>query len=74
MNFNNSHVTRSIGGSSIFKRISKTEIGLIDTNKVRIIKNIKNILSVRVLNVFTKRGLRCNKQFILKRPGKKNNI
>lgn len=72
MNFNNSHVTRGLAGSSVFRRISKTEIGLVNNNKIKSKIYLKMLLSVRKLNVFTKRGLRCHKQFILKRPGKKN--
>lgn len=72
MNFNNSHITRSVAGSSVFKRISKTEIALINNDKIKSKSYIKQLLSVRKINVFTKRGLRNHKQFILKRPGKKN--
>ena len=31
------------------------------------------IIKIRLINKFTKRGLRFTKQFILKRPGKKTN-
>lgn len=72
MNFNNSHVTRGLAGLSVFRRLSKTEIGLVNNNKIESKKYLKLLLTVRKLNPFTKRGLRCHKQFILKRPGKKN--
>jgi hypothetical protein len=34
-------------------------------------KAIKDILNVRLLNVFTKRGLRLSRSLILKKQGKK---
>lgn len=72
MNFNNSHITRGLAGGCVFKRITKTEIGIINNNKIKSKKYLKLLLTVRRLNPFTKRGLRGHRQFILKRPGKKN--
>lgn len=72
MNFNNSHITRGLAGLAVFRRISKTDIGLVNNDKIKSKSYLKMLLSVRKLNPFTKRGLRCHKQFILKRPGKKN--
>lgn len=42
-----------------------------DKNNIGV--TLRKILSIKKLNIFTKRGLRCSKQIIFKKTGKKSN-
>lgn len=71
--FGRSHISYAFGGGLIFKKLSKFRFFFISNNKKRINKIKNMIIKIRLINKFTKRGLRFTKQFILKRPGKKTN-
>jgi hypothetical protein len=70
--FGRSHRQYLFSGGLRFKKLSKYRLFLISNNKKKLNRIMWLTLSARPLNKFTKRGLRCTRQFILKRPGKKS--
>ena len=70
--FGRSHQTYVFSGGLNFKRLSKYRLLLLTNNKKRLNRIVRLVLCVRPINRYTKRGLRCTRHFILKRPGKKS--
>ena len=71
-NFNHSHINLIINNITIIKKIQKSTI-LIFSKNVNNLKTIsKIILNIKKINVFTKRGLRKNKQIIYIKKNKNN--
>lgn len=70
--FGRSHQTYVFSGGLNFKRLSKYRLLLLANNKKRLNRVVSLVLKVRPVNRYTKRGLRCTRHFILKRPGKKS--
>lgn len=67
--FNRAHITNIWWRNLIVKKLKKYKIYIRYTgidNKI-----IKTILSVRNINIFTKKGLRKSKQILFKKKGKK---
>ena len=70
--FGRSHHTYVFSGGLNFKRLSKYRLLLLANNKKRLNRIASLVLQVRPVSRYTKRGLRCTRHFILKRPGKKS--
>ena len=70
--FGRSHQTYVFSGGLNFKRLSKYRLLLLANNKKRLNRIARLVLCIRPVNRYTKRGLRCTRHFILKRPGKKS--
>ena len=70
--FGRSHTQYLFSGGLRFKKLSKYRLFLVSNNKKRLNRIMTLSLRTRPLNRYTKRGLRCTRQFILKRPGKKS--
>lgn len=70
--FGRSHKTYIFSGGLNFKRLSKYRLLLLTNNRKRLNRVTSLVLRVRSINRYTKRGLRCTRHFILKRPGKKS--
>ena len=71
-NFNHSHINLIINNITIIKKIQKSTI-LIFSKHVNNLNYIsKTILNIKKINVFTKRGLRKNKQIIFIKKNKNN--
>jgi hypothetical protein len=70
--FGHSHKNYIFSGGLILKKLSKYRLLLLTNNKKCLNKVTKLITNIKIINRYTKRGLRCTKQFILKRPGKKS--
>ena len=70
--FGRSHKTYVFSGGLNFKRLSKYRLLLLANNRKRLNRIASLVLQVRPVNRYTKRGLRCTRHFILKRPGKKS--
>lgn len=70
--FGRSHRTYVFSGGLNFKRLSKYRLLLLTNNKKRLNRITSLVLLVRPVSKYTKRGLRCTRHFILKRPGKKS--
>ena len=70
--FGRSHQTYVFSGGLNFKRLSKYRLLLLANNKKRLNRITRLVLCIRPINRYTKRGLRCTRHFILKRPGKKS--
>jgi ribosomal protein L6P/L9E len=69
--FNRAHINVLLIKNLIVKKIKKNKMILKGSNS-NFKKAIKDILNVRLLNVFTKRGLRLSRSLILKKQGKKS--
>lgn len=54
------------------KRLSKYKYIFWSKIKNKLHRSVKLISNVRPLNIFTKRGLRCSRQIVFKRKGKKS--
>lgn len=70
--FGRSHTQYLFSGGLRFKKLSKYRLFLLSNNKKRLNRIMTLTLKTRPLNRYTKRGLRCTRQFVLKRPGKKS--
>lgn len=70
--FGRSHRQYLFSGGLRFKKLSKYRLFLLSNNKKRLNRVMTLTLRTRPLNRYTKRGLRCTRQFVLKRPGKKS--
>jgi hypothetical protein len=70
--FGRSHFQYIFSGGLSYKKLSKYRLLLRSNNKKKLNRVMRLTLTARPLNNFTKRGLRCTRQFILKRPGKKS--
>lgn len=70
--FGRSHKTSVFSGGLNFKRLSKYRLLLLTNNRKRLNRITTLVLRVRPISRYTKRGLRCTRHFILKRPGKKS--
>lgn len=67
--FNRAHITNIWWKNIFLFKIKKYKIFLkIQNNNINI---INNILNIRYINIFTKKGLRISKQILLKKKGKK---
>lgn len=71
--FGKAHYTYIFSGGLNLKRLTKYKLLMVNNNRKRLNKIANNLCNVRLINKFTKRGLRLSKHFILKRPGKKTN-
>jgi len=69
--FGRSHKAFVFIGGLASRRLAKQKLLLLSNNRRRVNNTVSAITGIRNLNRFTKRGLRCTKQFILKRPGKR---
>jgi len=71
LKFNKSHL-EIIGYKNFFiKKIKKTKIILKSNNLLKINLFLKKIISIRKINIFNRRGLRCSREKIYKKIGKK---
>lgn len=70
--FGRSHRQYLFSGGLRFKKLSKYRLYLLTNNKKRLNRIMNLTLKAKPLNRYTKRGFRCTRQFILKRPGKKS--
>lgn len=66
-NFNYSHIKLLINQNIIIKKIQKTKLVLFSKNLHKLNTLCKDILNIKKINVYTKRGLRKNKQIIRKK-------
>ena len=67
--FNRAHTTQIWWSNIILKKLKKYKMYIKYTNIN--INFIKTILSIRYINIFTKKGLRKSKQVLFKKKGKK---
>lgn len=71
-NFNYSHINFLISNKTIIKKVQKNKL-LIFGKNASILKSISNnIVSIKRLNSYTKRGLRKTKQIVYKKRNKNN--
>jgi len=68
--FNRSHASLLICNNMIIKKIQKNKILFFFKNNMLYNNILKNIVSIRPANIYTKRGLRLSRQTIWKRKGK----
>jgi hypothetical protein len=66
--FNRAHITQMWWKNIILKKLKKYKIYIKHTNNNNF---IETILSIRNINIFTKKGLRKSKQVLFKKKGKK---
>jgi ribosomal protein L6P/L9E len=67
--FNRAHITNIWWRNTITKKLKKYKIYMQGTANV--LKLALKIISIRPINIFTKRGLRISRQIVLKKKGKK---
>ena len=72
--FGKSHKTLLIYNKIILKKIKKYKFILLSTNLNLLNKTSKNILKIKPLNLYTKRGLRISKSIYYKRISKKTSF
>jgi ribosomal protein L6P/L9E len=72
LNFNYSHIQIIINNKIILKKIQKNTILLFSNNIQKLNDFSSLLLNIRVVNAYTKRGLRLSKGIILKRQNKRN--
>lgn len=72
LNFNHSHVLYFIIFNLLNKRLAKQKHLFAYKNKNKLEINLNTITKVRLINIFTKRGLRCTSQKIFKKIGKRS--
>lgn len=70
--FGYSHKVFFFGGGCRLQKLTKYKLFLITNNKKKLNKLTTILREVRAPNLFTKRGLRAQRQRITKRPGKKS--
>ena len=68
--FNRSHITNLFWKNIFLKKIKKYKVYLYCT-EFSIQKLVQKILTIRYINIFTKKGLRKSRQIILKKKNKK---
>jgi ribosomal protein L6P/L9E len=68
-----SHVNVIMLRCSKLRHRKKNRMIIKTWNKNNIGVTLRKILKIKKLNIFTKRGLRCSKQIIFKKTGKKSN-
>jgi len=68
--FNKSHVSLYICNNAILKKLNRNKLLIFYKNWNIYQNNITNILRIRYVNIYTKRGLRLSRQIILKKKGK----
>lgn len=66
-NFNYSHIKLLINQNIIIKKVQKTKLILFSKSLYKLNSLCKDILNIKKINVYTKRGLRKNKQIIRKK-------
>lgn len=71
--FGHSHLQYIYAGGLRYKKLSKYRLLLITNKRKKLNRIVSLSLAARPINRYTKRGFRCTRQFILKRPGKKSN-
>lgn len=69
--FGKSHRSQIFYKKIIVKRINKYKFIMKNINKGVLIKNKKITVKIRPVNLYTLRGIRCSRQMIGKRKGKK---
>ena len=69
--FGRSHKTFVLLNKIKRKRINKYKFLLIGLNKTNVVNNVVKVVKIKPINIYTLRGLRCSKQIIFKRKGKK---
>jgi hypothetical protein len=69
--FNKSHLEMINWKNFFLKKIKKNKILLKTNNFIKINFLVKRIINIRKLNIFNRRGLRCSKEKIYKKIGKK---
>lgn len=70
--FGHSHIKTIFLKKAKMKRLSKYKYFFKSKHKNHLKNSVKMISNIRPLNIFTKRGLRVNRQFVFKRKGKKS--
>lgn len=70
--FGHSHLNLIFLKKLKIKRLNKYKYVLKSKNKIKLNKITQTICDVKPLNMYTKRGLRKNRQFFVKRKGKKS--
>ena len=69
--FNKSHIEIFNYKNFFFKKIKKNKIILKSNNFIKINLLTKKIINIRKINIFNRRGLRCSREHIYKKIGKK---
>ncbi len=69
--FGHSHINMLFLKNVILKKTNKYKFILKSTNTEKLNIIVKKILKIKPINVFTNRGIRCTRQKIYKRKGKK---
>jgi ribosomal protein L6P/L9E len=68
--FNHSHVTLFIPINVYLKKIQKSKVMIFYKNFRNYTSFLKKIITIRKINIYTKRGLRFSRQLVYKRKGK----
>jgi hypothetical protein len=69
--FNHSHITWFIFFNIILRKLTKQKVIFMYKDRLFLMSYLKQLYNIRPINLFTKRGLRFSKQFILKKTGKR---
>jgi len=70
--FGHSHIKTIFLKKVKMKRLTKYKYFFKSKHKYDLKSSVRMISNIRPLNIFTKRGLRINRQFVYKRKGKKS--
>lgn len=70
--FNHSHITETLFVNTFFYRQRKFKFLLLNKNQTTLMQIVTKILSTRIINKYTKRGLRTSRMCLYKRKGKTN--
>jgi ribosomal protein L6P/L9E len=68
--FNHSHLTLFIPINTYLKKIQKSKVMIFYKNYKNYNSFLKKIITIRKINIYTKRGLRFSRQLVYKRKGK----
>jgi hypothetical protein len=68
--FNRAHKTIFIPKDVRVKKLKKRKLIFISNHNDYLKKSSRDFLSIRSVNIFTKRGIRLSKQLLLKKAGK----
>lgn len=69
-NFNHSHINYFMFKTMVIKKIQKTKLFLLSKNQNLLKKINLTITDVKLINIYTKRGLRLSNQIVLKKKAK----
>jgi len=72
LNFNYSHTNLIINQKNIIKKIQKNKLLIFGKNLNNFKQTVNYILNIKILNKYTKRGLRATKQIVYKKKSKGN--